>query len=405
MDELVDEALRRCDLLAECSETPGEITRTFLRPPMRRVHAYLHEWMSAAGLDVRIDAMGNVIGRRNGGSQRVFAVGSHVDTVPNAGRYDGVLGVMLGIAALQGLQDRQLARTIDVIAFSEEEGVRFRTPFLGSLAVCGRIDPGQLATCDADGVTLAKSIRDFGLNPDQLAAAAYAPNDPMEYFEVHIEQGPVLDSKNVELGIVTAIAGQSRFVLTFTGQAGHAGTQPMELRRDALAAAAEWMVGVEQLARATDGLRATIGSVHVSPGASNVVPGQVRLSLDIRHEDDGARRRAAESLLRAALEIGARRRIDIDSECALDKAAMPCDGATTHRLERAVAECGYGIHRLVSGAGHDAAVMATRSPVAMLFVRSPGGISHHPDESVKRGDVRAALEVMIRFLTTELERE
>lgn len=404
-DNLVDEILHRCDLIAECSETLGEITRTFLRPPMRRVHEHLRDWMTAAGLDVRVDAIGNMIGRRPSATERIFAIGSHVDTVPNAGKYDGVLGVLLGIAAMHYLRNQKFRKTAEVIAFSEEEGVRFRTPYLGSRAVCGCIDPQLLTQCDIAGVTLAQAIRNFGLNPDAIPSAAYQPNEPAGYFEVHIEQGPVLESLNAPLGVVTAIIGQSRFVLTLIGHAGHAGTQPMAMRRDALAAAAEWIVAVESLARSTDGLRATVGRIEVEPGATNVVPGLARLTLDVRHEDNGVRCQTANRLLAEARTIAQRRSLELQVAPTLDESSTPCDGGMTDRLVAAVASSGMPVHRLVSGAGHDAVVMATRCPVAMLFIRSPGGVSHHPDERVERADVRAALDVMIRFLTSELESE
>lgn len=405
LDSLVDEALHRCDVLAACSETPGEITRTFLRPPMRRVHEHLREWMTAAGLDVRLDSIGNLIGRRSGATERVFAIGSHVDTVPNAGKYDGVLGVVLGVAAMQHLRTHKFRKTADVIAFSEEEGVRFRTPYLGSRAVCGRIDSQLLTQCDAAGLSMAHAIREFGLNPDSLALAAYPPSEPAAYFEAHIEQGPVLESLAAPLGVVTAIIGQSRFVLTFIGHAGHAGTQPMAMRRDALAAAAEWILAVETLAKSTDGLRATVGRIEVEPGATNVVPGLARLTLDVRHEDNGIRCQAVNRLLAEARAIAQQRSLEFEVAPTLDESSTPCDGGMIDRLAAAVANSGTPVHRLVSGAGHDAVVMATRCPVAMLFIRSPGGISHHPDERVERADVRAALDVMIRFLISELELE
>jgi allantoate deiminase len=405
LDALTDEVLARCDTLGAISDDAECLTRTFLRPATRRVHELLGEWLRAAGLSVRIDGLGNMIGRRLGRSDRVLALGSHIDTVPNAGKYDGVLGVLLAIAAMQALAARQFARIVDVIAFSEEEGVRFRTSYLGSRAVCGRFDAALLEKTDADEVTLAQAVRAFGLDPSQIPAAAYPPDQPAGYFEVHIEQGPVLESLNRPLGIVTAIVGQSRLWLQFTGTAGHAGTQPMELRRDALTAAAEFVGFAERTARETRGLRATVGSLTVMPGAINVIPGAVRLSLDVRHDSDTVLRTAVENLLSQARAIGAARQVAFHVESTLDESAVPCDRAMSDRLAAAASAAGHEPHRLVSGAGHDAVVMATRCPVAMLFIRSPGGISHHPDEMVHRDDVRAALDVMIRFLSVELDWE
>jgi allantoate deiminase len=404
LDAITDEVLTRCDLLARCSEEPGRLTRTYLRPPMRDVHAHLRTWMTAAGLLVRVDAVGNMIGRLPGrtADARIFVVGSHIDTVPDAGKYDGILGVLLGVAAAQALAGRRFARALDVIAFSEEEGVRFRTPYLGSLAVCGRLDPDLLARTDVDGMSVADAIRAFGLDPADIPSAAYPRGQVAGYLEAHIEQGPMLEMFNLPLRAVTAIAGQSRYWLRFIGKAGHAGSQPMEMRCDALAGAAEFVGVVEAAGKKTDGLRATVGCLTVAPGAVNVVPGEVGLSLDVRHADDAVRRWFADDLLHDAAAIADRRRLRFESEPAMDEPAVPMDRAMSDRL---AATFGPTLSRLVSGAGHDAAVMATICPTAMLFIRSPGGISHHPDESVRRGDVRAALNIMLRFLDNELDRE
>jgi allantoate deiminase len=402
---ITDEVLSRCDTLAACSEEPDRLTRTFLSAPTRRVHELLRDWMQQAGLAVRVDALGNMIGRRPGLGPRVFAIGSHIDTVPNAGKYDGVLGVLLGLAAMDNLRRRTFQRTVDVIAFSEEEGMRFCTPYLGSRAVCGRFDPGHLALKDSTGVTMADALRRFGLDPGAIDGAAYPPGQPCGYIEAHIEQGPVLDAIDLPLGVVTGIVGQSRYWLQFKGRAGHAGAQPMHLRRDALAAAAEFVTMVEQAARQTEGLRATVGSMTVSPGAINVVPGEVRLSLDVRHENDEIRRQAAAALLSVARVSGLTRQVAVPVEQSLEDAAVACDTAMTERLADAVSATEFRPYRLPSGAGHDAAVMASRCPVAMLFLRSPGGVSHHPDEAVHRNDVVAALTAMTRFLEVELDLE
>jgi allantoate deiminase len=407
LDTLTAEVLARCDALARFSEAPGWLTRTFLRPPVRQVHECLTNWMRAAGLRVRVDAVGNLIGRRPAThpDSLVFAVGSHIDTVPDAGKYDGILGVLLAIAAAQALPDRRRHIALDVIAFSEEEGVRFGTPYLGSRAVCGRFDPALLERTDADGVALAQAVRDYGLDPAAIPVAAYPAGQVAGYLEAHIEQGPVLESLDLSLGVVEAIVGQSRYWLTVTGRAGHAGTQPMEHRRDALAAAAAFVGAVERTARATPGLRATVGSLTVAPGAVNVVPGEVRLSLDVRHAEDGVRTAAVADLLGQARAITAGRRVGLVVEPVTDQVAVPCDGELTGRLAAAVEAAGHPLHRLVSGAGHDAVVMASLCPVAMLFLRSPGGVSHHPDERVRPEDVRAALDVMVRFLAAELDRD
>ena len=404
LDLLTDQILARCDELGQLSEVHVGLTRTFLKPPMRHVHASLSLWMLEAGLQVQVDAIGNLIGRHAARSEpaAVFVVGSHVDTVPDAGRYDGVLGVLLGIAAARALADANLHTHLDIVAFSEEEGVRFRTPYLGSMAVCGTFDPALLNLTDADGITLARAVTEFGLDPDAIPAAAYGPGSLAGYLEAHIEQGPVLESLDLALGVVEAIVGQSRRCLTFTGRAGHAGTSPMDGRRDALAGAAEFILAIERLALNTAGLRATVGSIGVKPGAGNVIAGEASLTLDLRHADDREREAALAMALLLGQDIAADRKLRCEVESVVDQPATPCDRLLTSRLCQALISAGHPPHRMNSGAGHDAAVMARHCPTTMLFLRSPGGISHHPDECVRREDVRAALDVMIRFLQKEI---
>jgi allantoate deiminase len=397
---LAAEVLARCEVIAAFSEVPGAVTRTFLCEPMHRLHDQVGEWMRAASMQVRRDAIGNLIGHYPGSSDdtSIFLIGSHLDTVPNAGKFDGVLGVLLGLAAVQALDGRRLPFSVEVIAFSEEEGVRFGTPYLGSRATAGRFEPALLELTDGAGVTLAQAIRSFGLDPGGTATAAYRRGQVLGYLEAHIEQGPILESLGIAVGVVEAIVGQGRLWLRFDGKAGHAGTLPMELRQDALAAAAEFVVAVEQLARSTDGLRATVGSLSVLPGAVNVVPGSVRLSLDIRHASDAVRDQMTAALLRQAEAVAARRGVRLQVEQAEHDAAVSADPRLANFLADCVRAVGCPVHRLVSGAGHDAAVMASLAPMAMLFLRSPGGISHHPDEGVLPEDVEVALRVMVQFL-------
>ena len=392
--------LSRCDRLGQISEEPGRITRPFLCPSARAAHDEIRRWMREAGMSVRIDALGNIIGHLPGtvDGAPVFLVGSHLDTVPDAGRYDGILGVLLGIAAVAGLGGRRLPFAVEVIGFSEEEGVRFRTSYLGSKAVCGRFDSRWLTKVDGAGVSMATALRDFGLDPAMIGTAAYRPGHVLGYLETHIEQGPVLEALDRPLGVVEAIVGQSRLWLTFVGRAGHAGTQPMELRRDALAAAAEFVVAVEQRAQETAGLRATVGVIAVAPGAVNVVPGNARLSLDVRHADDVVRVAAVAGLIEAADAIGGRRQVNVSVERAEEHVATPTDPRLTALLAGAAESLGYEPLRMASGAGHDAAVLASLAPMTMLFLRSPGGVSHHPDEAVLPEDVAAALGVMSAFL-------
>ena len=272
------EIMERCQVLAGMSETAGAITRTFLCPAMHDVHRTLRIWMEEAGMEIWIDSAGNLRGVYGEGARRLM-IGSHVDTVPDAGAYDGVLGVVLAIALVRALGGRRMKFAIEVVAFSEEEGVRFGVPFIGSRAMIGTLDDELLGRRDARGVTVAQAIRDFGLDAVWTGQEAC----PTGYLEFHIEQGPVLDSLGLPLGVVTGIVGQSRFEVTFRGEANHAGTTPMHLRRDALAAAARWTSFVERTARATPGVVATVGALHVHPGATNVVPGEARASLDVRH--------------------------------------------------------------------------------------------------------------------------
>jgi allantoate deiminase len=389
--------IERCRLLAESSEEPGFTTRTFLSEPMHAVHAHLRGWMERAGMSVVTDHAGNLRGTypsARPSSKRLF-IGSHLDTVPRSGAFDGILGVVLGVALIERLGGRRLPFEIEVIGFSEEEGVRFGVPFIGSRALIGDIDD-QLLTM------IAGAIARFGLDPKRINEAR-AGADALGYLEFHIEQGPVLESLDLPLGVVETISGQSRFDVLFEGRANHAGTTPMNLRHDALAGTAEWIGSVEHEARAVSGAVATVGRVNVSPGASNVIASSVTASLDIRHARDAVRSDLVARLLRCAEQIAASRCLTVSWEQRLDQAAVAMDSDLTQLLERAVESTGRPVHRMSSGAGHDAMIVAPRMPAAMLFLRSPGGISHHPDESVLAGDVDAALEVGMRFLE-ELER-
>jgi allantoate deiminase len=309
--------------------------------------------------------------------------------VPHAGAFDGILGVALGIALVDLLGGRRLPLAIEVVGFSEEEGVRFSVPFIGSRALAGTVDDDLLHRRDGEGVSVREALVDFGLDPARLSEAR--ANRAIGYLEFHIEQGPVLDRLSLPLGVVTAIAGQTRAEVTFTGAANHAGTTPMSARRDALAAAAEWIGLVERDARSVPDLVATIGRIDVAPGAANVVPGRAIASLDVRHADDAVRRATAERLVLAAREAGDRRGVGVTSDIRLDQRTVPMDEGLTAMVARAVERSGATVHRMASGAGHDAMILAPVMPVAMLFLRSPGGVSHHPDETVLEGDVASAL--------------
>lgn len=397
-----DRALRtiaECRRIAAMSEEPNRITRRFLTPPTLKVHGHLRRRMEALGMTVRVDAAGNLRGlwRPEGVVGRRIVLGSHIDTVPDAGAYDGVLGVALALEWAELAQESNLQLPIEVIAFSDEEGVRFGVPFIGSRAVAGRFDPSLLSLTDADGVTLEAAIRNFGLDPERVGEAAI-DSDVQGMVEIHIEQGPVLEAEGLGLAAVTAIVGQTRVSVEFAGQANHAGTTPMRLRHDALAGAAEWIGTVEALARSGENLVATVGKVDAAPNASNVVPGLVTVSLDVRHAHDTERAGAVESLLEQAAAIAARRGLSLRSVRQMDQTAVPMDEQWTAFLAEAIEASGFPVKRMTSGAGHDAMVLAARVPTTMLFLRSPGGISHHPAESVLEEDVEAALMVGRKFL-------
>jgi allantoate deiminase len=388
------EVIACCRELAACSEEPGMTTRRFLSPPMRDVHARLTRLMETAGMKVQVDAAGNLRGLYPATTPDAwrFIIGSHLDTVRDAGAFDGVLGVVLGVALVQRLAGRHLPLAIEVIGFSEEEGVRFGIPFIGSRALAGTLDPAVLEHRDDEGCSIREAIVAYGLDPATLNDAIMESRTG-GYLEFHIEQGPTLDVMQLPLGVVSAIVGQSRFLVTFVGHANHAGTTPMKSRHDALAGAAEWIARVENEAKRIPELVATVGRVDVLPGAANVIPGECRATLDLRHPANSARKASARLLTDAAREIGIRRGLTVYVEPRLDQDAVRMDPFLRQRLERAVARCSYPVHVMTSGAGHDAMVLASEVSTAMLFLRTPRGISHHPDESVREEDVEAALRV------------
>ena len=392
--------LRRCDELAAFSEESGRLTRRFATPALREAGEAVREWMEAAGMTVRRDAIGNVIGRLGEADRRTLLIGSHLDTVRDAGRYDGVLGVLVAIGCLERLRDegRSLPYTVEVLAFADEEGIRFGTGFLGSSVVAGQLDLADLDLRDANGVTLRDAVRAFGGDPDGLASARRESANLIGYYEVHIEQGPVLEGDGVPLGVVTAIAGQTGGRVVFTGEPGHAGTVPMALRRDALGAAAEFVTAVEAVARDQEGAVSTVGSVEVEPGARNVIPGRVVLSLDVRHASDSVRESVLARLRERAGAIAVARGVGFEWQVGHGTQAIDTAAALTELVAEAVVASGHPVVRLSSGAGHDAVMLSAIAPVAMLFVRCAGGISHSPAESVTVEDVAAAIDATTRFL-------
>lgn len=394
--------MQRIEALAQVSEDAGKLTRTFASPAMKRANELVGSWMRGAGMAVRTDAVGNLIGHYPAATPdgKVLLLGSHLDTVRDAGKFDGPLGVLVAIAGVQQLHENntRLPFAIEVIGFADEEGVRYQSTYLGSRAVAGTFDLEDLKRVDARGITMAEAIRAFGGNPDGITGAKLERNRLLGYVEVHIEQGPVLEQKNLAVGVVSAIAGQTRARVSFRGEAGHAGTVPMNLRRDALAAAAEFILAVESLAQNRGGLVATVGEIVAFPGASNVIPGEARLSLDVRHAGDDVRIKANGELRQRAEEIAAERGVTLNWETVHESSAVVCDRALTLRLETVAKRQQKEAPLLTSGAGHDAAAMAAICPVAVLFVRCKGGVSHNPAESTSEADVRVALGVMNDFL-------
>jgi len=394
--------MERCDILGGYSEEPGILTRRFGTPAMRQVNERVAAWMRDAGMTVRQDNAGNLVGRYEASSEgaRTLLLGSHLDTVRDAGKYDGPLGVLTALACVQRLHDRQdrLPFAIEIFAFADEEGLRFHSSYLGSKVVAGTFDPAMLRLADSEGITLAEAMRAFGGNPDILKASKRDGSNLLGYLEVHIEQGPVLEALKLPVGVVSSIAGQSRISVHFSGEAGHAGTVPMALRRDALCAAAEFVLAVEALGRILPGLVATVGQITAQPGASNVIPGLVTLSLDVRHQDDVVREQACRLLQEQASSTGTARGISPGWHTLQQHRTVPCSSRLTQLLAQAIEAAKYPVYSLPSGAGHDAVAMSDLTEIAMLFVRCKGGISHHPAESVAPEDVAAAIEVLEQFL-------
>jgi len=398
--QLAEMVIARCRKLATFSEDAGGTRRTFLSAPMHDCHREVSPWMKALGMSVSVDAVGNLRGFYPGVSPGVprILVGSHLDTVPNAGAFDGILGVVLAAALVDSLEGLKLPFGIEVVGFSEEEGVRFGVPFIGSRALVGRVDEELLGHKDEHGISVRKAIQDFGLNPNEISKAALR-DDVLGYVEFHIEQGPVLENLGRPLGVVEAIVGQNRLEFTFSGHANHAGTTPMNLRHDALAAAAEWILAVENLAQRTPGIVATVGFVEAKPGATNVIAGEARATLDIRHASDRARTEALDELVRQAESGAARRGVTVKWRTLLAQHAVAMDPFLAEQIELAIQKAGCEPHRMASGAGHDAMILAEKVPAAMFFLRTPGGISHDPAESVHLDDVARALECGQHLLT------
>ena len=400
---LGEEIVSRINELAAISETPEQLTRIFLTREHRAAAELLLGWMRSAGMRAQLDAIGNVCGRYEGERPGLpcLMLGSHYDTVRDAGKWDGPLGLITAISCVADLnrRGRRLPFAVEVTGFADEEGVRFASTLLGSRAVAGTFVESVLAAKDGEGISMRDALIQFGLDPDHIGAAARAPNELLAYVELHIEQGPVLEGLNLPVGVVSAIAGATRLAASLTGMAGHAGTVPMPLRRDALAGAAECIVEIEEFCRTDeDGLVGTVGYIHAMPGATNVIPGQVAFTLDIRAPTDGHRKLAVADIVRRIENIAKRRKLTLQLDVTHENRTVPCAPWLKSQVAAAVAAEGFRAFELPSGAGHDGMAMIDIADVGMVFVRCKGGISHHPDEHVDVADADAGARVLLRLI-------
>jgi allantoate deiminase len=394
--------MERLEILAGFTDEPGMLTRLYLSPAHKAAALQVERWMTMAGMSAQIDAVGNVVGRYEGAAPGMPAllIGSHIDTVRNAGKYDGNLGVLAAVAAVAEL-DRLGERrpfAIEVLAFGDEEGVRFPVTLSGSRAIAGTLEPHALDAEDGDGVSVREALQGFGCDPSDIAGVRRRKEAVLGFVELHIEQGPVLEAEGLPIGIVTAINGASRYAVEVTGEAGHAGTVPMALRKDALVAAAEMVIAVEQRCAMLPELVGTVGTLEVVQGAVNVVPGAVRFTIDIRAPEDATRAEAIADLEREFGAIAGRRRVGMSLSRTYDAPAVTCVPWLMDQLEAAVVRLGIGPRRLPSGAGHDGLAVAALCPVGMLFTRCKAGISHNPAEAITAADADVAVRVLIDFL-------
>lgn len=401
--ELGAEIVARIDALAALSETPGALTRVFLAPEHRAAADLLIGWMQDAGMAAHVDAIGNVCGRYEGtqAGAPCLMLGSHYDSVRDAGKWDGPLGVITAIACVGDLHRRgvRLPFAVEIVAFADEEGTRFASTLLGSRAVAGTFVESALASRDRDGISMREAMIAFGLDPDHIGAAARAPAELLAYVELHIEQGPVLEAQDLPVGVVTAIAGATRLAVELHGTAGHAGTVPMAMRRDALTGAAECVLAVEEFCRSDrGGLVGTVGYINAAPGATNVIPGLVSFTLDIRAAKDSYRKMAVTDLVRVIEEIAKQRQLDLQINVTHENRTAPCAPWLQKQIGKAIAAEGLRVFELPSGAGHDGMAMIDITDVAMLFVRCRGGISHNPAEHVEPDDVAAGARVLLRMI-------
>jgi allantoate deiminase len=400
---LGDEIVGRINELGAISETPEHLARFFLTREHRSAAELILTWMRSAGMHAHLDAIGNVCGRYEGERPVLpcLMLGSHYDTVRDAGRWDGPLGLITAISCVADLhkRGRRLPFAIEVVGFADEEGVRFASTLLGSRAVAGTFDASVLNARDNTGLAMRDALVQFGLDPEHIGAAARIRRELHGYIELHIEQGPVLETEQLPVGVVTAISGATRLAASLTGMAGHAGTVPMRLRRDALAGAAECISVIEELCRTdTDGLVGTVGYIHARPGATNVIPGQVSFTIDLRAATDSHRTRATADIVRHIEAVAKRRKLVLQVDVTHENRTVPCASWLKAQVAEAIAAEGFRVFELPSGAGHDGMAMIDIADVGMMFVRCRGGISHHPDEHVDKADADLGARVLLRFI-------
>jgi allantoate deiminase len=398
-----DEIVARIGELAAISEAPEHLARIFLTPEHRKAADLILSWMREAGMAAHLDAIGNVCGRYEGERPGLpcLMLGSHYDTVRDAGKWDGPLGVITAVACVADLNRRgkRLPFAIEIVGFADEEGVRFASTLLGSRAVAGTFDEAALTVRDRAGTSMRDALLQFGLDPDHIGKAARVRRELLGYVELHIEQGPVLEQKGLPVGVVSAIAGATRLAANLTGTAGHAGTVPMPMRRDALAGAAECIVAIEAFCRSDDaGLVGTVGAITAMPGATNVIPGKVSFTMDVRSQSDMHRKRAVADIVRKIEAIASRRGLALQIDVTHENRSVPCAPWLKAQLAEAVTAEGFASFELPSGAGHDGMAMVDVADIGMIFVRCRGGISHNPAEHVEPADADTGARVLLRFI-------
>jgi allantoate deiminase len=389
----------RIEQLAAISATGNGLTRLFLTREHRTAADLLLGWMREAGMSAHLDTIGNVVGRYEGTTEKLPALllGSHYDTVRDAGKWDGPLGIITAIACVADLNRRstRLPFAIEIVGFADEEGVRFSSTLLGSRAVAGTFVESVLNGRDRDGVMMREALQQFGLDPDRIGAAARTPSEFLGYLELHIEQGPVLEAAGLPVGVVTAISGATRLNVTLAGMAGHAGTVPMTMRQDALTGAAECILAIEAQCRADIGLYGTVGYLKADPGASNVIPGRVTFTIDMRSASDEHRHVAVASAVKSIERIAGARRLEPQIDVTHEGHTVPCAAWLQQQISDSIARCGFTPKALPSGAGHDGMAIADIADIGMIFMRCRGGLSHHPDEHVTTEDADTGARVLL----------